>query len=202
MSNNLEPELLFGIPVWDDTIDIDDELRSYLTMEYSLLAENTPGAPKFEARGWVSENMKYVKPLVATKDTTLHELVSQQVLKCITNGYQNRMGLELSSYVINVNTGDSYIKKNMAPGRALFTTTYFLTAPDSDAHLVFYNGYPYINEFMETLQADDYTLTHPVVHYEPKVGRCITYPSWLPTSMLPGTIADKRITIDFHFRSI
>lgn len=202
MSDDLQPELLFGIPVWDNTIDIDEELRSYLTTEYSILAENTPGAPKFEAQGWMSENMKYQKPLVATKDTMLHELVSDLVLKNLTAGYQNRMQLELSSYVINVNTGGSYIKKNMSPGKALFTTTYFLTAPDQDAHLVFYNGYPYVREFMDTLQAEDYSLTHPVVHYEPRVGRCITAPSWLPTSMLPGTSTDKRITIDFHFRSI
>lgn len=202
MSEDLQPELLFGIPVWDNNIELDEEIRNHLIMEYSLLAENTPGSPKFEAGGWLSENMKYEKPLVPTKDTMLHELVSQHVFKCITSGYQNGMQLELSSYVINVNSGNSYIKKNMSPGKALFTTTYFLTAPDPDAHLVFYNGYPYVNEFMDTLQAEDYTLTHPVVHYEPKVSRSITYPSWLPTSMLPGTTADKRITIDFHFRSI
>lgn len=202
MTDDLQPELLFGIPLWDNTIELDEELRSYLTMEYSILAENTPGTPKFDAGGWVSENMKYEKPLAPSKDTMLHELVSQQVLKNITSGYQNRAGLQLSSYIINVNSGKSFIKKNMSPGKALFTTTYFLTAPDPDAHLVFYNGYPYITEFMDTLQAEDYTLTHPVVHYEPKVGRCITYPSWLPTSMLPGTTDDKRITIDFYFRTI
>lgn len=202
MNIDLQPEMLFGIPMWDNIIELDEEASNYLTTEYSLLAENTPGAPKYEAGGWVSENIKYEATPLKTISTRLHELISAQTLMCITSGYQNRTNLELSSFIVNVNHGNSYIKKNMSPGRSLFTTTYFLTAPDPEAHLVFYNGYPYVAEFMDTLQAEDYALTHPVVHFEPKVGRAITYPSWLPAGMLPGSTADKRITIDFHFRTI
>jgi len=202
MENNLEPDMLFGTPVWDRNIELNEDTRNYLITEYKILSENTEGVPKYEAGGWQSEFIKYKPPLIPTVENELHEAVRGWSFDTIKSGYKNKMPLKLDGYVINVNYGTSYNKKYISPNKALFVATYFLTAPDPDAHVVFYHGYPYITDFMHTLEAEDHTLTYPVVHYEPKVGRCLLYPSWLPVSILPGKTDEKRITIDFYFRSI
>jgi hypothetical protein len=201
MSVNLEPDMLFGIPVWDTVLELEEDDSSKLVDKYVTFSETLAGIPTYEAGGWESEFTKHSFSHSLTLEDRFITTVLNQTKKVIKEGYSNRFELTLNGYVIYVTKGEEYVKKHMHVSKGLFISTFFLTAPEPLALLTFYNGYNHITPFMESLDALDYNLTHPVVHYEPRVGRLLTYPAWLPVSMLPGNTDKPRITIDFYFRT-
>lgn len=198
---SVDPYILFGIPVWESKIELEEDDRSSLVDYFTSQSETLQGNPTYEAGGWESEMLSHTFTNIPSPQSKLFQKVYDYTKKIVREGYSNKQELKFYGYVIRVNKGEEYVKKHIRSNKSLFTSTYFLTAPDSDALLTFYHGYPHIVPFMETLDAIDYNLTYPVIHYEPKVGKIFTYPSWLPVSVLPGHSEKNRITIDFYFRT-
>ena len=201
MSSNLEPDVLFGIPVWDSNLTLEEENINALITKYKDLSETMQSILTYEAGGWESDFTKYQFGHGLTQEDKFFLNVLDHTKKVIRSGYSNTLELILNGYVIHVTKGDEYIKQHTRTRQSLITSTVFLTAPDETAALTFYNGYSHIEPYMKALDAIDYTLSHPVVHYKPEVGRILTYPSWLPVGILPGKTDDLRITIDFYFRT-
>lgn len=201
MSNVLQPDMLFGIPLWDSTLPIDNETREVLVDTFITQSETLQGAPTYESGGWESDFTKINLVVPSTLIDKFYSRVLEHTKKVVREGYSNRHELKFNGYIAYVKKEDEYIKKHAHISKGLFISTFCLTAPESQALLTFYNGYTHITPFMETLDALDYNLTHPVVHYEPKVDRIFTYPAWLPVSMLSGKTAEPRIMIDFYFRT-
>ncbi len=194
-------DMLFGIPVWDGMLQVDDITKNHLVENFTKMSEDLKGLDTFEAGGWQSELIFSATTSSDKLKDEFLKVVAGHTRKVIKEGYTNASDLTLHGYLVYVKKNEEYIKRHMDAGKSLFTSTVFLTAPDPSSTLIFYNGYPYITPFMESLGAIDYTLTHPIVHYEPKELRIITYPSWLPVGMLPGKSDKNRISIDFYFRA-
>ena len=171
-----------------------EKLNKYLEDHIMRWSQNDKGVSKTNAGGWHSEtNMntkKEYNPLTTELFNMQEEIYQKEKL--------NRKPV-LGNMWANINYPGCFNRPHIHPN-SLFSGVYFIKTPQKSGNLMVYDPRPGIQMSMpsrkkEQLQPELWR----EVHYEPKAGRCIMFPSWLWHEVRPNESNDTRISVSFNF---
>jgi len=171
-----------------------EKLNKYLEDHIMRWSQNDKGVSKTNAGGWHSEtNMntkKEYNPLTTELFNMQEEIYQKEKL--------NRKPV-LGNMWANINYPGCFNRPHIHPN-SLFSGVYFIKTPQKSGNLMVYDPRPGIQMSMpsrkkEQLQPELWR----EVHYEPKAGRCIMFPSWLWHEVKPNQSNDIRISVSFNF---
>ena len=171
-----------------------EKLNKYLEDHIMRWSQNDKGVSKTNAGGWHSEtNMntkKEYNPLTTELFNMQEEIYQKEKL--------NRKPV-LGNMWANINYPGCFNRPHIHPN-SLFSGVYFIKTPQKSGNLMVYDPRPGIQMSMpsrkkEQLQPELWR----EVHYEPKAGRCIMFPSWLWHEVKPTQSNDIRISVSFNF---
>ena len=171
-----------------------EKLNKYLEDHIMRWSQDDKGVSKTNAGGWHSEtNMntkKEYNPLTTELFNMQEEIYQKEKL--------NRKPV-LGNMWANINYPGCFNRPHIHPN-SLFSGVYFIKTPQKSGNLMVYDPRPGIQMSMpsrkkEQLQPELWR----EVHYEPKAGRCIMFPSWLWHEVKPNQSNDIRISVSFNF---
>ena len=171
-----------------------EKLNKYLEDHIMRWSQNDKGVSKTNAGGWNSEtNMntkKEYNPLTTELFNMQEEIYQKEKL--------NRKPV-LGNMWANINYPGCFNRPHIHPN-SLFSGVYFIKTPQKSGNLMVYDPRPGIQMSMpsrkkEQLQPELWR----ELHYEPKAGRCIMFPSWLWHEVKPNQSNDIRISVSFNF---
>ena len=171
-----------------------EKLNKYLEDHIMHWAQNDKGVSKTNAGGWHSSTdmntKKEYDPLTTELFNMQEEIYQKEKL--------NRKPV-LGNMWANINYPGCFNRPHIHPN-SLFSGVYFIKTPQKSGNLMVYDPRPGIQMSMpsrkkEQLQPELWR----EVHYEPKAGRCIMFPSWLWHEVKPNQSNDIRISVSFNF---
>ena len=171
-----------------------EKLNQYLEPRIIQWSQSDKGVSKTNAGGWHSEtNMnkkKEYNPLTRELFNMQAEIYQKEHLD---------LKPVLGNMWANINYPGCFNRPHIHPN-SLFSGVYFIKTPQKSGNLMVYDPRPGIQMSMpsrkkEQLQPELWR----EVHYEPKAGRCIMFPSWLWHEVKPNQSNDTRISVSFNF---
>ena len=97
--------------------------------------------------------------------------------------------------IIQVDIIDPHLHPN-----SLFSGVYWIKTPMKSGNLMLYDPRPGVQMTMPNRKEGKLPPElWREVHYEPKAGRCIMFPSWLWHEVKPNKSNDTRISVSFNF---
>ena len=171
-----------------------EKLNKYLEEHIMRWSQNDKGVSKTNAGGWHSSTdmntKKEYDPLTTELFNMQEEIYQKEKL--------NRKPV-LGNMWANINYPGCFNRPHIHPN-SLFSGVYFIKTPQKSGNLMVYDPRPGIQMSMpsrkkEQLQPELWR----EVHYEPKAGRCIMFPSWLWHEVKPNQSNDIRISVSFNF---
>ena len=171
-----------------------EKLNQYLEPRIIQWSQQDKGVSKTNAGGWHSKTdmntKKEYDPLTTELFNMQEEIYQKEKL--------NRKPV-LGNMWANINYPGCFNRPHIHPN-SLFSGVYFIKTPQKSGNLMVYDPRPGIQMSMpsrkkEQLQPELWR----EVHYEPKAGRCIMFPSWLWHEVKPNQSNDIRISVSFNF---
>ena len=99
----------------------------------------------------------------------------------------------------NINYPGCFNRHHIHPN-SLFSGVYFIKTPQKSGNLMLYDPRPGVQMTMPNRKEGKLSPElWREVHYEPKAGRCIMFPSWLWHEVKPNKSNDTRISVSFNF---
>ena len=171
-----------------------EKLNKYLEDHIMRWSQNDKGVSKTNAGGWHSEtNMntkKEYNPLTTELFNMQEEIYQKEKL--------NRKPV-LGNMWANINYPGCFNRPHIHPN-SLFSGVYFIKTPQKSGNLMVYDPRPGVQMTMPNRKEGKLSPElWREVHYEPKAGRCIMFPSWLWHEVKPNQSNDIRISVSFNF---
>ena len=187
-------EYHFPTIIYIKDIPDSEKLNKYLEPKIIQWSQQDKGEQKTNAGGWHSTtNMNQKKEY----DPLTRELFNMQ-----EEIYQKE---NLSRKPVcgnmwaNVNYPKCFNRPHIHPN-SLFSGVYYVTAPKNSGNFMIYDPRPGVQMTMPNRKEGKLsTELWREVHYEPKAGRCIMFPSWLWHEVKPNKSNDTRISVSFNF---
>lgn len=183
-------DLLFPSPIFIIDFDIPDQNLMMVDYVY-YLENNSIGVNKTNIGGWQSD-MNFFEAN-ATKILVKN---IENSLKTIQEGMAITQSLYLDGAWANINRIGHFNARHVHP-RSYLSGVYYVQASQNSGSIVFHSPVN-CKEMIEPNYSDLSVITANVMKYEPKVGRCIIFPSWLYHSVEPNLSSDDRISISFN----
>ena len=99
----------------------------------------------------------------------------------------------------NINGPGNFNRPHIHPN-SLFSGVYWVKTPQKSGNLMVYDPRPGVQMTMPNRKKGELPPElWREVHYEPKAGRCIMFPSWLWHEVKPNQSNDTRISVSFNF---
>ena len=171
-----------------------EKLNQYLEPKIIQWSQQDKGEQKTNAGGWHSTtNMNQKEeynPLTRELFNMQEEIYQKEHLS---------LKPVCGNMWANINYPGCYNRPHIHPN-SLFSGVYFIKTPQKSGNLMVYDPRPGVQMAMpsrkkEQLQSELWR----EVHYEPKAGRCIMFPSWLWHEVKPNKSNDTRISVSFNF---
>ena len=187
-------EYFFPTPVYFKDLPNAEELNKYLEEHIVRWSKEDKGVSKTNAGGWhsatdMNQKEEYnvlTKELFAMQD----EIYKKEFLD---------LKPVLGNMWANVNYAKCYNRPHLHPN-SLFSGVYWVKAPKNSGNLMLYDPRPGVQMTMPNRKEGKLsTELWREVHYEPKAGRCIMFPSWLWHEVKPNKSNDIRISVSFNF---
>ena len=171
-----------------------EKLNKYLEDHIMRWSQNDKGVSKTNAGGWHSETDMNTReeydPLTRELFNMQEEIYQKENL--------NRKPV-CGNMWANVNYPKCYNRPHLHPN-SLFSGVYYVTAPKNSGNFMIYDPRPGVQMTMPNRKEGKLsTELWREVHYEPKAGRCIMFPSWLWHEVKPNKSNDTRISVSFNF---
>ena len=187
-------EYHFPTIVYIKNIPNPDKLNKYLEDHIMRWVQNDKGVSKTNAGGWHSETDMNKKeeynPLTRELFNIQDEIYQKENLS---------MKPVLGNMWANVNYPKCYNRPHIHPN-SLFSGVYWVTAPKNSGNLMIYDPRPGIQMAMPNRKEGKLPPElWREVHYEPRAGTCIMFPSWLWHEVKPNQSNDIRISVSFNF---
>ena len=99
----------------------------------------------------------------------------------------------------NINGPGNFNRPHLHPN-SLFSGVYWIKTPQKSGNLMVYDPRPGVQLTMPNRKEGKLSPElWREVHYEPKAGRCIMFPSWLWHEVKPNESNQTRISVSFNF---
>ena len=99
----------------------------------------------------------------------------------------------------NINGPGNFNRPHLHPN-SLFSGVYWIKTPQKSGNLMVYDPRPGVQLTMPNRKEGKWSPElWREVHYEPKAGRCIMFPSWLWHEVKSNESNDTRISVSFNF---
>ena len=99
----------------------------------------------------------------------------------------------------NINGPGNFNRPHIHPN-SLFSGVYWIKTPQKSGNLMVYDPRPGVQLTMPNRKEGKWSPElWREVHYEPKAGRCIMFPSWLWHEVKSNESNDTRISVSFNF---
>ena len=171
-----------------------EKLNQYLEPRIIQWSQSDKGEKKTNAGGWHSATDMNKKE---EYDPLTKELFAMQ-----DEIYQKEnLSLKpvLGNMWANVNYPGCYNRPHIHPN-SLFSGVYFIKTPQKSGNLMVYDPRPGVQMAMPNRKEGKLPPElWREIHYEPKAGRCIMFPSWLWHEVKPNQSNDIRISVSFNF---
>ena len=171
-----------------------EKLNQYLEPRIIQWSQSDKGVSKTNAGGWHSEtNMnkkKEYNPLTRELFNMQAEIYQKEHLD---------LKPVLGNMWANINYPGCFNRPHIHPN-SLFSGVYFIKTPQKSGNLMVYDPRPGVQMTMPNRKEGKLPPElWREVHYEPKAGRCIMFPSWLWHEVKPNKSNDTRISVSFTF---
>ena len=171
-----------------------ENLNKYLEPKIIQWSQQDKGEQKTNAGGWHSKtNMNQKEeynPLTRELFNMQEEIYEKEKL--------SRKPV-LGNMWANINYPGCFNRPHIHPN-ALFSGVYFIKTPQKSGNLMVYDPRPGVQMTMPNRKEGKLSPElWREVHYEPKAGRCIMFPSWLWHEVKPNKSNDTRISVSFNF---
>ena len=170
------------------------QLNQYLEQKIIQWSQQDKGEKKTNAGGWHSSTDMNKKeeynPLTRELFNIQDEIYQKENLS---------MKPVLGNMWANVNYPKCYNRPHIHPN-SLFSGVYWVTAPKNSGNLMIYDPRPGIQMAMPNRKEGKLPPElWREVHYEPRAGTCIMFPSWLWHEVKPNKSNQTRISVSFNF---
>jgi len=187
-------EYHFPTPLYIKDIPNSEKLNKYLEDHIMRWVQNDKGVSKTNAGGWHSETdmnkREEYNPLTQELFNIQNEIYKKEHLT---------MKPVLGNMWANVNYPKCYNRPHIHPN-SLFSGVYWVKAPQNSGNFMIYDPRPGIQMAMPNRKEGKLPPElWREVHYEPRAGTCIMFPSWLWHEVKPNESNDTRISVSFNF---
>ena len=174
------------------------QLNQYLEQKILQWSQQDKGVSKTNEGGWHSatdmNRRKEYNPLTKELFTMQDEIYEKEHLS---------LKPVLGNMWANINYPECFNRPHIHPN-SLFSGVYFIKTPQKSGNLMVYDPRPGVQMSMPNRKQGEIKKFYPPelwreVHYEPKAGRCIMFPSWLWHEVKSNESNDTRISVSFNF---
>ena len=171
-----------------------EKLNQYLEPKIIQWSQQNKGVAKTNAGGWHSttdmNTKKEYNPLTIELFNMQEEIFKKENL--------SRKPV-CGNMWANINGPGNYNRPHLHPN-SLFSGVYWVKTPKNSGNLMLYDTRPGIQMTMPNRKDGKLPPEYcREVHYEPKAGRCIMFPSWLWHEVQSNRSNDTRISVSFNF---
>ncbi len=170
------------------------QLNQYLEQKIIQWSRQDKGVSKTNAGGWHSETdmnkREEYNPLTKELFNMQEEIFKKEHLS---------LKPVLGNMWANINYPGNANRPHLHPN-SLFSGVYWIKAPEKSGNLMLYEPRPGVQCTMPNRK--EVELPPELwreVHYEPRAGTCIMFPSWLWHEVKPNQSNDIRISVSFNF---
>ena len=187
-------EYHFPTPVYIQEVSNAVELNQYLEQKILQWSQQNKGVSKTNAGGWHSTTDMNRKEEynVLTKElfAMQYEIFKKELLA------QKPV---LGNMWANINYPGNFNRPHLHPN-SLFSGVYWVKAPEKSGDLMLYEPRPGVHTTMPNRKEGKLPPElWREVHYKPKAGVAIMFPSWLWHEVKPNESNDTRISVSFNF---
>ena len=171
-----------------------EKLNKYLEPKIIQWSQQDKGEQKTNAGGWHSSTdmnrKEEYNPLTRELFNMQEEIYQKEKL--------SRKPV-CGNMWANINGPGNFNRPHIHPN-SLFSGVYFVKTPQKSGNLMVYDPRPGVQMTMPNRKEGKLSPElWREVHYEPKAGRCIMFPSWLWHEVKPNQSNDTRISVSFNF---
>jgi len=171
-----------------------EKLNQYLEPRIIQWSQQDKGISKTNAGGWHSKTDMNTKKEYDPLTTELFNMQEEIYQK------ENLSRKPVCGNMwANINYPKCYNRPHVHPN-SLFSGVYYVTAPKNSGNFMIYDPRPGVQMTMPNRKEGKLSPElWREVHYEPKAGRCIMFPSWLWHEVKPNESNQARISVSFNF---
>ena len=171
-----------------------EKLNKYLEPKIIQWSQQDKGTQKTNSGGWHSKTDMNQKeeynPLTRELFNMQEEIYQKEHLS---------LQPVCGNMWANINGPGNFNRPHIHPN-SLFSGVYWVKTPQKSGNLMVYDPRPGVQMTMPNRKKGELPPElWREVHYEPKAGRCIMFPSWLWHEVKPNQSNEIRISVSFNF---
>ena len=187
-------EYHFPTPVYIQEIPNAVELNQYLEQKILHWSQQDKGVSKTNAGGWHSTTDMNRKE---EYNVLIKELFAMQY-EIFKKEFLTQKPV-LGNMWANINYPGNANRPHLHPN-SLFSGVYWIKAPEKSGNLMLYEPRPGVHTTMPNRKEGKLpSELWREIHYQPKAGTAIMFPSWLWHEVKPNQSNDTRISVSFNF---
>jgi uncharacterized protein (TIGR02466 family) len=184
------------VPVWNSSLEIDDEIFDKALDEVLHLEKITPSATHSNVGGWQSESYLYD---IIDSYSNLRNVSS--ILKKISNDYlqliqadlQTPRSFVLNNFWLNVNRKNNYNSMHIHPDATLSGVFYLTCSTVAIRFDLFDNS----SFWLSSLFSEHNTAWR----FRPQKKDVLFFPAWVPHSVDDNSTEDTRVSVAFNIKT-